>query len=227
MSSIENTIPSPEHESNIANQEEETEVTVTADKTDPFEDNPFENDPFEDDPFEDEQNTFPTTTTNTTATTTDTDNLNDDEFGDFDDDFQDAENDDGFGDFDDFEPTEQPDISLPATPTQADEFIKVLEAASAPDEIADYVHGFLENMWPQDQLTTPELLDSDGTTDIICTECSHGLWDKLSCDSVFYNPMTGAIGQFQWTQSETNRAYLNALGVTINYDDASSCLLLL
>ncbi|KAI8372152.1 hypothetical protein BD560DRAFT_103438 [Blakeslea trispora] len=33
--------------------------------------------------------------------------------------------------------------------------------------------------------------------------------------------MTGAIGQFQWIRSETNKAYLHALGVTLNYDDKS------
>jgi hypothetical protein len=48
------------------------------------------------------------------------------------------------------------------------------------------------------------------------------LWQKLSRDSVFYNPITGSIGQFQWTRSEINRAYLNALGVRINYEDTSN-----
>lgn len=50
------------------------------------------------------------------------------------------------------------------------------------------------------------------------------LWDKLSTDSVFYNPITGAVGQFQWTRSEINKVYLRSLGVTINFDDVSKHL---
>lgn len=48
---------------------------------------------------------------------------------------------------------------------------------------------------------------------------SRDLWTKLSRDTVFYNPVTGAVGQFQWTRSETNKSYLNALGVTFNYEE--------
>lgn len=33
--------------------------------------------------------------------------------------------------------------------------------------------------------------------------------------------MTGSVGQFQWTRSETNKAYLNALGVTFNFEEKS------
>ncbi|KAI7907668.1 uncharacterized protein BX663DRAFT_7416 [Cokeromyces recurvatus] len=51
---------------------------------------------------------------------------------------------------------------------------------------------------------------------------SRDLWDKLSRDTVFYNSVTGAMGQFQWTRSETNKAYLNALGVTFSYEDRPS-----
>jgi hypothetical protein len=51
------------------------------------------------------------------------------------------------------------------------------------------------------------------------------LWDKLSTDSVFYNPITGAVGQFQWTRSEINKVYLRSLGVTINFDDVSMIFL--
>lgn len=47
---------------------------------------------------------------------------------------------------------------------------------------------------------------------------SRNLWSKLSRDTAFYNPITGAVGQFQWTRSETNKLYLNALGVTIKHE---------
>lgn len=50
---------------------------------------------------------------------------------------------------------------------------------------------------------------------------SRDLWSKLSRDTVFYNPVTGSVGQFQWTRSETNKAYLNALGVTFNFEEKS------
>lgn len=48
---------------------------------------------------------------------------------------------------------------------------------------------------------------------------SRDLWTKLSRDTVFYNPVTGAVGQFQWTRSETNKSYLNALGVTFSSEE--------
>lgn len=51
------------------------------------------------------------------------------------------------------------------------------------------------------------------------TYYSRDLWIKLSRDTVFYNPVTGAVGQFQWTRSETNKAYLNALGVTFSSEE--------
>lgn len=47
---------------------------------------------------------------------------------------------------------------------------------------------------------------------------SRDLWSKLASDAVFYNPITGAVGQFQWTRSETNKSYLAALGVTIKHE---------
>lgn len=50
---------------------------------------------------------------------------------------------------------------------------------------------------------------------------SRDLWIKLSRDTVFYNPVTGAVGQFQWTRSETNKAYLNALGVTFSAEEVN------
>ncbi|KAF7731386.1 hypothetical protein EC973_000194 [Apophysomyces ossiformis] len=222
MNSNEDAFPSPEQESNSF-ESEEIPMKMPSDETDSF---------------GDDHNTLPiTTNTNTTASNTSTADLsfndddfnkdnNEDDFGDFDNDFQDAENDDDFGDFDDFETTIPPEENIPpVTPSQADEYIKILEEASSPDEIADYVHRFMKNLWSQEDISSMSTVEDENveeeqdSMDILCTECSHGLWDKLSCDSVFYNPITGAIGQFQWTQSETNRAYLNALGVTINYDD--------
>ncbi|KAG2182149.1 hypothetical protein INT43_007076 [Umbelopsis isabellina] len=66
---------------------------------------------------------------------------------------------------------------------------------------------------------------SEGSKAYICTNLFApyhrlDLWNKLSTDSVFYNPLTGAVGQFQWTRSEINKVYLRSLGVTINIDDA-------
>ncbi|KAI7890051.1 uncharacterized protein EV154DRAFT_482613 [Mucor mucedo] len=61
----------------------------------------------------------------------------------------------------------------------------------------------------------------DNPKDILNTPCSRDLWIKLSRDTVFYNPVTGAVGQFQWTRSETNKAYLNALGVTFSAEEKS------
>ncbi|KAL0086263.1 hypothetical protein J3Q64DRAFT_1834024 [Phycomyces blakesleeanus] len=155
-------------------------------------------------------------------------NTGEDEFGDFDNnDF--PENDD-FGDFDGFDndlhtdpdfPPEEPAIAVPSEPTEAEIYVKVLEAASGPKEIANHIEHFLDKLWESTLLDLPKpgpnttpALDS-----ILCTPCSDDLWNKLSRDSVFYNPLTGDIGQFRWTRSETNRAYLNALGVTINYED--------
>lgn len=36
--------------------------------------------------------------------------------------------------------------------------------------------------------------------------------------------MTGAVGQFQWTRSETNKSYLNALGVTFSHEEKPSII---
>ncbi|KAI8141683.1 hypothetical protein BJV82DRAFT_172699 [Fennellomyces sp. T-0311] len=71
-------------------------------------------------------------------------------------------------------------------------------------------------------VSSPTPIENTPSGGLLCTQCSYDLWDKLSRDSVFYNPITGAIGQFQWTRSESNRAYLNALGVTINYEEKLS-----
>ncbi|KAJ2959447.1 hypothetical protein NQZ79_g5098 [Umbelopsis isabellina] len=66
----------------------------------------------------------------------------------------------------------------------------------------------------------PHIEVSEGSKALLTTEASLDLWNKLSTDSVFYNPLTGAVGQFQWTRSEINKVYLRSLGVTINIDDA-------
>ncbi|KAI9498074.1 hypothetical protein BDB00DRAFT_867727 [Zychaea mexicana] len=175
-----------------------------------------------------------------------------DEFGEFDEEFAtpiDADDDD-FGDFDDFQETtnlEPPfededeftafDTSAatvttadPPAPTEAEEYVKALEAATQP--AAEYVEQFFRRIWTKDVLLQEEPMvsspspieEKEPTSDnsVLCTQCSHDLWDKLSRDSVFYNSITGAIGQFQWTRSETNRSYLNALGVTINYEEKLS-----
>ncbi|KAI9256428.1 hypothetical protein BDA99DRAFT_561888 [Phascolomyces articulosus] len=172
-----------------------------------------------------------------------------DEFGEFDEEFAtpiDADDDFGdFGDFDDFQETttdleplndddydnddfNNPVIADPPAPTEAEEYVKALEAATQP--ASEYVQQFFQRIWikdviPQDEpmVASPDPIETEPISGgILCTQCSHDLWDKLSRDSVFYNPITGAIGQFQWTRSESNRGYLNALGVTINYEEKLS-----
>ncbi|KAI8067912.1 hypothetical protein BC940DRAFT_299848 [Gongronella butleri] len=148
-----------------------------------------------------------------------------DDFGDFDD-FtaqNDDNDDDGFGEFDDFEPPKEPTAAIaPAVPGPASHYVDLL--ASDPSAISDFVSGTLDKLWtPLGEDETENELKSDD--EVVCgdtflsTACSQDLWDKLSRDTVFYNAVTGSIGQFQWTRSDTNRAYLNALGVRINYDD--------
>ncbi|KAK4508903.1 uncharacterized protein ATC70_013526 [Mucor velutinosus] len=170
-----------------------------------------------------------------------------DEFGEFDDGFVDAadNDDDDFGDFDDFEQAEETIESMngeekeeeePKTPTEAELYVDVLE--NRPNDIRGFIDGYLDRMWGDasdgnknideqqeeeeeaDFVSSP--LDQDeNATDILNTPCSRDLWSKLSRDTVFYNPMTGSVGQFQWTRSETNKAYLNALGVTFNFEEKS------
>ncbi|KAI8371753.1 uncharacterized protein BYT42DRAFT_581391 [Radiomyces spectabilis] len=160
-------------------------------------------------------------------------NGDEDDFGDFDTEFVEAD-DDAFGDFDDFEGAETVDAMddfetdiPPPPPTDAEKYVTVLEEAPDPDTIANYVEGYLTDLWKdssEERVASPlSMTDHDHhEKDILCTKCSADLWEKLSRDSIFYNPITGALGQFQWTRSETNRAYLRALGVSINYEEKSS-----
>ncbi|CDH49196.1 predicted protein [Lichtheimia corymbifera JMRC:FSU:9682] len=192
-------------------------------------------------------------TTATTAATEDNKAVDDDDFGDF------GDNNDEFGDFDDFQSTEDfddfqsmddgfgpieqqedndadmnapPQPATPPKPTEAEEYIRVLDTAQHSTEITAHLDHFFKHIWSLDdnenhqQQQQGDLVASptsmEPPTKILCTPCSENLWDKLSRDSVFYNPITGSIGQFQWTRSETNKAYLTALGVTINYEEKSS-----
>ena len=100
-----------------------------------------------------------------------------------------------------------------------------MDTAHHSTEITTHLDHFFKRIWSidHDHDEQQELVQSptsmEPPTKILCTPCSENLWDKLSRDSVFYNPITGSIGQFQWTRSETNKAYLTALGVTINYEE--------
>ncbi|KAI9305682.1 hypothetical protein BJ944DRAFT_64009 [Cunninghamella echinulata] len=168
-----------------------------------------------------------------------------DDFGDFDDFEQTGNDDDDFGDFDDFEePTEDITISplkkieVVQEPqvTIASQFVDLLHNDEA--DLSTFISDTLSDIWtplndekeivaspvsingvmsPRESISPLE--ESNQNDGLLCTQCSFDLWEKLSRDSVFYNPITGSIGQFQWTRSETNRAYLNALGVRINYED--------
>ncbi|KAI8331233.1 hypothetical protein BC941DRAFT_439385 [Chlamydoabsidia padenii] len=157
--------------------------------------------------------------------------------GDDDDDFDD------FGDFDELPNEPFPDttdqqegISLETTTAPSSEstflhqYIELLEAGES--DMTSFMETTLSQIWtPLGEETDSTLVESPislhassptdeySNNELLCTECSLDLWQKLSRDSVFYNPITGAIGQFQWTRSEINRAYLNALGVRINYED--------
>jgi hypothetical protein len=80
-------------------------------------------------------------------------------------------------------------------------------------------------MWGQKEEATvvsSPIQSNEHPQDILNTPCSQDLWSKLSRNTVFYNPVTGAVGQFQWTRSETNKAYLNALGVTFTDEPKST-----
>ncbi|CEG64931.1 hypothetical protein RMATCC62417_01822 [Rhizopus microsporus] len=172
-----------------------------------------------------------------------------DDFNDFDDDnefdngFVNADdNDDEFGDFDDFEPAtdfsqepqsendiqqaEEIDDNQPTTPTEATIYTEVLE--NSPEKIETFIEDYLKRLWInptycQDIISSPvqeeEAIDDKS---ILNTTCSRELWDKLSQDTIFHNSVTGAVGQFQWTRSETNKAYLNALGVTFSTNEKPS-----
>ncbi|KAI8647839.1 hypothetical protein BD408DRAFT_438873 [Parasitella parasitica] len=156
-----------------------------------------------------------------------TDDQEFDDFGDFNDD------DDDFGDFDDFEAAKEevePVAEEPKTPTGAERYVDVLE--NRPEDVRQFIDVYLDQMWghglngsmeqEDEQVFVSSPLDQDeNITDILNTPCSRDLWSKLSRDTVFYNPVTGSVGQFQWTRSETNKAYLNALGVTFNFEEKS------
>ncbi|KAI9482934.1 MAG: hypothetical protein EXX96DRAFT_556194 [Benjaminiella poitrasii] len=164
----------------------------------------------------------------------------DDDFNNFDefnDEFIDA-NDDEFGDFDDFEGNnefqedfEEMEEQPPMVEEEAHEELKTPSEAAIyadllennPSEMCQFVDHYLERIWGKETSDQSSITFSpiDHETDILNTACSRDLWDKLSRDTVFYNSVTGAAGQFQWTRSETNKAYLNALGVTLSYEDRS------
>ncbi|KAI9315481.1 hypothetical protein BX666DRAFT_2047547 [Dichotomocladium elegans] len=155
------------------------------------------------------------------------DDAHDDDFGEFDEfhsttDFDLHNDDDDFDDFTTFEDQEEPP-SKPAT--EAEEYVKVLDSAQTPKDVACHLEHVLSRIWSEPTIDDARIVRSpspiESANKILCTPCSEDLWEKLSRDSVFYNPITGSIGQFQWTRSETNRAYLNALGVIINYEEKS------
>ncbi|KAI9252630.1 hypothetical protein BY458DRAFT_522912 [Sporodiniella umbellata] len=154
----------------------------------------------------------------------------------FDDGFVNANNnDDDFGDFDDFEETndfpqdfntpnnnenEGPEKDQPSTPTEADIYVEALE--KNPDEIPKFIEGYFNRLWSSTSTenTNASFMEkNENPKNILNTACSFDLWDKLSRDTVFHNPVTGAVGPFQWTRSEANKAYLNALGVTITSEE--------
>ncbi|KAL9550674.1 hypothetical protein MBANPS3_004610 [Mucor bainieri] len=164
------------------------------------------------------------------------DNDDDDDFGDFDD-FEQAE--------ESIEPSmavEEKEEEGPKTPTEAELYVDVLE--NRPNDIRHFIDGYLNRMWgdaseksksideqqqeqeEEEEEASPQFVSSplehnENVTDILNTPCSRDLWSKLSRNTVFYNPVTGSVGQFQWTRSETNKAYLNALGVTFNFEEKS------
>ncbi|KAG2229687.1 hypothetical protein INT48_007786 [Thamnidium elegans] len=143
-----------------------------------------------------------------------------DEFGEFDNDFVDAVDDDDFGDFDDFEEPikeEEPQLVIP---TEAELYVNVLE--NKPEDLTVFIESYLNTMWGEEsKIVSSPIEQNYYDKDILNTPCSRDLWTKLSRDTVFYNPVTGAVGQFQWTRSETNKSYLNALGVTFSSEEKS------
>lgn len=162
-----------------------------------------------------------------------------DDFGSFDNEATNNDDDDDFGDFNDFEEaTESADLGtiepeepepMPKTPTEAELYVDILEHNR--DEMNQFIESYLQRMWEkeglesclkeEEQLVSSPIEKPENPRDILNTPCSRDLWTKLSRDTVFYNPVTGAVGQFQWTRSETNKSYLNALGVTFNYEEKS------
>ncbi|KAH8550670.1 hypothetical protein BGW37DRAFT_529656 [Umbelopsis sp. PMI_123] len=168
------------------------------------------------------------------------------EFGDFDAPGDVPDVDDEFGDFGDFDEAQEVGNTAEPEPTvdvHIDGIEDYLQSLQSRDmnNVADFLDKFfdktLPNSAPEDNSNSPEPVSSiqnsldpikspsessirEGSNAFLSTETSMDLWDKLSTDSVFYNPITGAVGQFQWTRSEINKVYLRSLGVTINVDDA-------
>lgn len=92
-----------------------------------------------------------------------------------------------------------------------------------PADMTLFIDDYLNRMWGEKEtiFVSSPIQHNDHPKDILNTPCSRDLWSKLSRDTIFYNPVTGAVGQFQWTRSETNKAYLNALGVTFTDEPKS------
>ncbi|CAO3663325.1 unnamed protein product [Umbelopsis ramanniana] len=167
------------------------------------------------------------------------------EFGDFDGPGDLSNADDDFGDFGDFD--EVPEVKNPIETQPADiqidgidNYLQALQDGDV-NNVVDFLDSFfdksLEDATPEnmsnsiepisgipispDPIQSPSEMNlNERSRALLSTETSMDLWDKLSTDSVFYNPITGAVGQFQWTRSEINKVYLRSLGVTINFDDA-------
>ncbi|KAI8989406.1 hypothetical protein BDB01DRAFT_539646 [Pilobolus umbonatus] len=162
------------------------------------------------------------------------DAVSEDEFGEFDAPFDSNSNDDDFGDFEDFEDTLQmedhkedtADIEAPLTQNrerESDAALFTEMIVNNPLDLSTFMTDYLDHMWdtPVSTEHLPITTRNENQNDILNTPCSRELWGKLSRDTVFFNPVTGAVGQFQWTRSETNRLYLNALGVTFISEDTS------
>jgi hypothetical protein len=99
--------------------------------------------------------------------------------------------------------------------------VDVLE--NRPTEMTLFIDDYLNRMWGEKPtIISSPIQNNENQQDILNTPCSRDLWSKLSRDTVFYNPVTGAVGQLQWTRSETNKAYLNALGVTFTDEPKST-----
>ncbi|KAI8886931.1 hypothetical protein K501DRAFT_212916 [Backusella circina FSU 941] len=128
------------------------------------------------------------------------------EFGNFD------QNDDD--NFDEFEEA----FEEPKTPTSAERFSTLLD--NNENTVGNFIDDYLGTLWEETVMTTQPIINK--SDDLLSTNCSRELWNKLSRDTIFYNPITGAVGQFQWIRSESNKSYLNALGVTFTNEDKSS-----
>jgi hypothetical protein len=114
-----------------------------------------------------------------------------DGFGEFDNEFVDANNggdDDDFGEFDDFEAApppapfdeeeqepEEPEEVLPKTPTEAELYVDVLE--NRPEEMNQFIENYLNKMWAsghteqEEQVVSSPIEQNEFTTDILNTPC--------------------------------------------------------